>query len=161
MKTYIGIDPGKSGGIAVIDGENGGQRIRYWKMPATERDVWDLVHSFNSGLFGGDMLKMNDAFAVIEQVHAMPKQGVTSVWTFSGSYHGVRMALIGAGIPFETVTPQKWQKFMGCMSKGDKNVTKRRAQELFPDVKMSHAIADALLLSEYCRRTRNYSEVLQ
>ena len=37
-------------------------------------------------------------------------------------------------------------------SKGDKNVTKRRAQELFPGARVTHAVADALLLAEYCRR---------
>jgi hypothetical protein len=38
------------------------------------------------------------------------------------------------------------------MSKGDKNVTKRRAQQLFPQLKVTHAIADALLIAEYGRR---------
>jgi hypothetical protein len=62
------------------------------------------------------------------------------------------MALTAAGIPFERVTPQKWQKAMGCMTKGDKNVSKRRAQELFPQLKITHAIADALLIAEYGRK---------
>ncbi len=45
----------------------------------------------------------------------------------------------------------RWQKEMGCLTKGDKNVTKRRAQELFPTLKITHAIADALLIAEYGR----------
>ena len=64
------------------------------------------------------------------------------------------MALIAAGIPFETVTPAKWQGAMGCRTKGDKNVTKRKAQDLFPGVKVTHAIADALLIAEWGRRQR-------
>jgi len=39
------------------------------------------------------------------------------------------------------------------MTGGDKNVSKRRAQELFPEIKITHAIADALLIAEYARRT--------
>jgi len=41
---------------------------------------------------------------------------------------------------------------MGCLTKGDKNVSKRRAQELFPALKVTHAIADALLIAEFARR---------
>jgi hypothetical protein len=42
---------------------------------------------------------------------------------------------------------------MGCLTKGDKNVSKSRAQELFPSIKVTHAIADALLIAEHNRRT--------
>jgi hypothetical protein len=59
------------------------------------------------------------------------------------------MALVASGIPFERVTPAKWQRELGCLTKGDKNVTKRKAQELFPDVKVTHANADALLLATW------------
>jgi hypothetical protein len=38
------------------------------------------------------------------------------------------------------------------MTKGDKNITKRKAQELFPEIKITHAIADSLLIAEYGRR---------
>lgn len=62
------------------------------------------------------------------------------------------MLLASQSVPFEEVTPAKWQGALGCRSKGDKNVTKRKAQELFPEVKMTHAIADAYLLAEYCRQ---------
>jgi hypothetical protein len=59
------------------------------------------------------------------------------------------MGLTAAKLPFERVRPQVWQKTMQCMSKGDKNVTKRRAQELFPDIKVTHATADGLLIMSY------------
>ena len=65
------------------------------------------------------------------------------------------MALTAAGIPFERVRPQQWQKSLGCLTKGDKNVTKRKAQELFPMMKVTHATADALLIAEYGRRVSN------
>lgn len=144
---YIGLDPGQSGGIACYDTEKSSPWVI--KMPDTEGDlfstlegiVWFTDHSKN--------------FAVIEKVGPMPKQGVVSTWKFSGNYHGLRMALLALKIPFESVLPRVWQKSMGCLTKGDKNVTKRKAQELFPALKVTHATADALLLMEYCRRTHD------
>jgi len=136
----IGIDPGASGGIAVIDTDGVPD---LFKLDATEKDCMEYL----SGLPG-------EAFAYLERVHSMPKQGVASSFKFGQSYGFLRGLLIGLGIPFEEVTPQKWQKAMGCMSKGDKNVTKGRAQQLFPQIKVTHAIADALLLAEYGRRIR-------
>ena len=90
----------------------------------------------------------------------MPGQGVASTFKFGMNYGMLRMALIAAGIGFETVTPQTWQKKMSCMSKGDKKVTRAKAQELFPQVQITgrgiksptHAVADALLIAEYGRR---------
>ena len=142
MKAHIGIDPGQSGGIAVLIT---GLDPFAVKMPETERDVWDTLYSMRHW---GDLA----AVATIEAVHAMPKQGVTSTFTFGKGYGGLRMALIGCGIPFVEVTPGKWQKALGCLTKGDKNVSKRMAQQLFPSLKISHYIADALLIAEYSRR---------
>ena len=131
---YIGIDPGKSGGIAILD-DTGMYAI---KMPETEKDLFDYLKD-----------NAYDSFCVIEQVHAMPGQGVTSMFNFGASYGGLRMALIGNNIPFETVTPQKWQKVLGCRTQGDKNVSKRKAQELYPELKITHALADAILIAHY------------
>jgi len=140
----IGIDPGVSGAIAVLDSK--GELAPKWhKLSETECDAGNFLWE--------DYPK--ETFAYIERVHAMPKQGVSSVFKFGQSYGFLRGLLIGLGIPFEEVTPQKWQKAMGCMSKGDKNVTKAKAQQLFPGVKVTHAIADALLIAEYGRRIRS------
>lgn len=148
MKTYIGIDPGKSGGIAWIqDGKPCAE-----KMPETLLELWELIQ---------DILHANSIWpnkqpcvAVLEQVSAMPGQGVTSCFTFGNGFGHLEMALTAAGIPFVRVRPQKWQKDMQCMTKGDKNVSKRRAQEMFPSLKITHATADALLLAEYARRNQ-------
>lgn len=147
MTAIIGIDPGKSGGIAFISKSF----QRAVKMPETERDLWQqLMDARDVG-----ESDEGDVVAYLEKVGPMPKQGVTSVWTFGQGYGATRMALIGLGIRFETVTPQRWQKAMGCMSGGDKNVTKRKAQELFPSLKITHAIADSLLIAEHGRRTES------
>ena len=135
----IGIDPGISGGIAAI-GENGLVVIAK-KMPETERDVCDFLSNFDS-----------HSFAFIESVHAMPKQGVSSTFKFGRNYGFLRGVLIALQIPFQEVSPAVWQRKMECLSHGDKNITKARAQQLFPNVTVTHAVADALLIAEHGRR---------
>jgi len=146
VKTVIGIDPGASGGVAWID-ETGDACVK--KMPDTLADLWDLIHSLN---FNVDFSSINQPKAYLEQVHSMPGQGVASSFKFGQGYGALEMALTAAGIPFERVSPQKWQKALGCLTKGEKNVSKRKAQELFPQLKITHATADALLIAEYGRR---------
>lgn len=141
MAAYLGIDPGASGGIALVRGLGDAEVI---KMPPTETDLWDAFSE----------LVARAKFAMIENVHAMPKQGVSSTFKFGKSYGFLRCCLIASKIPFEAVTPRKWQSTLGCLSKGDKNVTKAKAQELFPSIKVIHATADALLIAEYARRVK-------
>ena len=151
---FLGADPGKSGAIAAID--ESGNHIEHIENSETEADVSEfLLHIYCDNKCPRGAL---DLRAILEQVSAMPKQGVSSTFKFGQSYGFLRGLLIVHGIPFETVTPAKWQLVMRCRSKGDKNVTKARAQELFPQVKVTHAIADALLLAEYCRRIRTQTE---
>jgi len=134
--TTIGIDPGKSGGIAWI--QDGKACVE--KMPDTLQDLWELLR---------DISAEGQSKAYLEQIHSSPQMGVVSSFTFGNGFGHLEMALTAAGIPFERVRPQVWQKAMGCMTKGDKNVSKRRSQELFPQIKVTHAIADALLIAAY------------
>ena len=139
--VYIGLDPGQAGGIAVIVGAD----VRAVKMPDTERDVLDYLRNCQT-------LSDGYIYGMLENVHSSPQMGVSSAFKFGVGFGGLRMALVAAGISFDLVTPQRWQKLLGCRSQGDKNVTKRRAQDIFPQIAVTHAIADALLLAEYCRR---------
>lgn len=150
----IGIDPGSSGGLAFIqtyDSKVGVVTVH--KMPETERDLLDLLET----------VKGQDVKGFLEKVHASPGMGVVAAFTFGGNYKMIRTALIAREIPFDEVTPQRWQKTIGGLAssgkvvngfkKRDKNVSKSRAQELFPMVKkITHAYADALLIAEYGRR---------
>jgi hypothetical protein len=149
MATTVGIDPGLSGGIALI-GQSGA--VHAWKMPATERDLFDLFAEYNLS---------ENATAHIEKVNAGPKMGSSAAFKFGQNVGHIRMACIAAGLRLEYVTPQKWQKEFGLIVKGrglgqddtsKKNRNKARAQELFPGIKITHWIADALLIAEYGRR---------
>tara|TARA_Y100000034_G_scaffold95641_1_gene116246 strand:- start:294 stop:776 length:483 start_codon:yes stop_codon:yes gene_type:complete len=147
-KEYIGIDPGVGGGIAIAWGQD---NIHQYKMPPTEREICDV--------FNGSMCDLVYSVAVIEKVHSMPKQGVASTFKFGMNYGFLRGCLIAAGIPFEEVTPRAWQKALGIPPKKKtesntewKNRLKGMAQQLFPQLKVTLATADALLIATYCKR---------
>lgn len=152
-RCILGLDPGAGGGIAVlIDG----QPPQTFKMPEADRDLYELLSQFAPSEFAVGSLVV----AFCEKVHSSPQMGVVSAFKFGQSVGKLRMALVAAGIRLEMVTPQKWQKHFGLIVKGrgmgqrdtdKKNRNKARAQELFPGVKVTHAIADALLIADYGR----------
>ena len=150
-KTWIlGIDPGSAGGLALI-GQSG--TVLAYPMPDTRRDLQDGLSEFSHSI----------RFAYVEKVRSSPKMGVVSAFTFGCNYERVLMLCTCLYIPFEEVTPGTWQKgFALKKSRGlglnpteKKNDHKRLAQELFPKLKVTHAIADALLIAEYGRRLNN------
>ena len=141
-RVTIGVDPGANGAIAWID-ERGKSCVE--KMPDTLQDLWELVVSISLNAGTGGL----GVRAYLEAVSSSPQMGVVSSFSFGRGYGNLEMALTAAGIPFERVRPQVWQKAMGCMTKGNKNISKQKAQELFPDKKVIHATADALLIALY------------
>ena len=146
---FIGIDPGKSGGIAMI--YNGDAWA--WKMPKQITEVHKIL---------GDITYAARAFCLLEFVHAMPGQGVTSMFSFGENYGMLQGVLTADYIDFELVTPQKWQKEFELISPGltkteKKNKNKQAAIKLYPTHrgpkgKITHATADAILIAEYARR---------
>jgi hypothetical protein len=160
-RLYLGIDPGISGGLAAIDER--GQPVMVRAMPDTESDVYGFLREVGTASLQED--GCINVVAMLERVGASPQMGVVSAFTFGKGIGGLRMALLAAEIPFDEVTPGTWQKgigirqqtgktTLGATHKKDKNIAKRRAQELFPGVKVTHALADALLIAEVLRRSR-------
>lgn len=147
MDYFMGLDPGGSGGIALIDAN--GVVIYATAMPETPRDILDTIAKHDRAVY-----------AVLERVWSSPGWGHVGAFKFGTSVGELRMALTAQGIPFDEVMPKAWQKLLGVSypkakgEKRDKNVTKRRAQALFPSTRVTHATADALLLAEFARRTR-------
>jgi hypothetical protein len=135
----IGIDVGKNGAIAWTT--LGDTLVE--KMPETTKDLWDLIDEIAQSA-GTEV-----PHCYLEQVSSSPQMGVVSAFSFGNGFGHLEMALTAAGIPFTKVRPQVWMKHLGCMTKGDKNVTKRMAQQLYPEIKITHANADALLIHEY------------
>lgn len=146
MANIIGIDPGDNGAM-VLSYPDGTLNVFRFK-DATQHDIanalWEWVPKDND----------TDCFAFIEKAHSFPGQGVASMFKFGTSYGFLLGCLTALKFPFDYVSPQKWQKELGCLSKGNKNITKAKAQELFPNLKITHADADALLIAEYGRRMK-------
>ncbi|HLX21655.1 MAG TPA: hypothetical protein VKR23_16030 [Gaiellaceae bacterium] len=140
MRLFLGVDPGVSGGIAILNPTGGVQDV--CRMPASDEDLCDTLAAY-----GG-----RESTAVLERVSASPQMGVVSAFTFGVGFGRLRLGLRAAAIPFELVHPLVWQKAMKCRTHGDKNISRDRAQCLFPKLYVTHAIGDALLLAEYGRR---------
>ena len=88
MTLILGVDPGMSGAVAWL--KNGVHHA----LPFKDLTESEILTSFES--FG------HNAFAYLENVHAMPGQGVSSTFKFGMNFGGLRMALIASGIGFET-----------------------------------------------------------
>lgn len=146
---FIGIDPGKTGGIASVGDD--GRVLRVDPMPATPADTYMalMAHRDQPDIW----LSTNKTKCVMEWVSASPQMGVVSAFTFGRGFGNLEAFLLAADIPFDLTTPKHWQRVMQCLTGGNKNISKARAQALFPSFpKITHAIADALLIAEFCRR---------
>jgi hypothetical protein len=158
---YLGIDPGVTGGIAFVDEHSA--VVNAVKMPESDRDLYDLFTTWPASRLPTSGI--GPWRAVIERVHASPQMGVSSAFTFGKGFGRLLMALTAAAIPFDEVSPRKWQPAMGVLYPKEstqterKNISKARAQQLFPGLTVTHAIADALLIAEYNRRSYNRQQV--
>lgn len=151
---YIAIDVGISGAIAVLD--NNYQCV--YDMPTLtskdkERiDAFKLSELLRTLTNGADDIKL-----MIEEVHAMPKQGVSSMFNFGTSY-GIIIGVCGAlGIEVVFIRPQKWKNvYVNLIGNEDaKSRARELAIEYFPNLrymlerKKDHNRADALLMAKY------------
>lgn len=149
MSNWImGVDPGLSGGVAIIS-LDGSVYAAHKFTGLTLHDIRDKIKEF----------AFDVKLCFFELVHSMPKQGVSSTFKF-GKITGYLEGIIACQeLRVEHVSPGVWQRQMKCLSRGDKKVTRARAQELFPRLQITHAIADALLIAEYGRRVYNSGRV--
>jgi len=156
---YLGIDPGKSGGLAFItEGFPGG--VWYCPTPATENDLWNVVKA--AGLNG----TQRPIVACVEKVASMHKQGVKSVFAFGQSYGTCRLLLAVLEASWHEVRPLDWMKSLGIPAgaadkKAQKEKLRAYAQRLYPKLPIwsepkslgrQRAVADAILLAHYCRQ---------
>ena len=144
MKTYIGIDPGKSGALAIIHPQGGITTLPF--------DAARYVAVLNA-------LKGRAIICCVEKVGAMPGQGVVSMFNFGHNLGFIEGVLQANGIPYQLVPPQTWKKEFSLSS--DKAKSIEVCQKLFPNVsllatprcrKPSDGIAEAILMAEYARR---------
>jgi len=145
MKTYLGIDPGQKGGIAIIHPDGAAA----WRYPGDIVTAADSLRDLHC--------RYSITLACIEQVHSMPGQGVKSMFTFGQNYGAWLGMLAAFGIPHTTVTPNKWQKAIMDAGTGDtKERSLNMARRLFPHIDMKYKAddgkSDALLMAMYAKR---------
>lgn len=155
-KISIGIDPGSISGCisCIIEQVDGKTSIESFLVKdCTEPELFNRLSEMVSLIEDNGVIN-----AVIEKVHAMPKQGVCSVASFMQNYGMLRGFLIALRVPFKEVTPQTWMKYYGFTKAKDESKTqwKKRlrqlAEQLFPEIKMKKDIADAILIANYCNK---------
>ena len=159
--TFIGIDPGITGAIAYISLDG---TIKFIDCPTTTTTSKAAGKSkskakLNPTLMATELSQLvnPNSIIIIENIHAMPGQGVASMFNFGMGY-GIWLGIIAAlNIPVELITPQAWKKYFGLIGT-NKDASREKALQLFPSqsqelkLKKHHGRADALLLAEYLRR---------
>lgn len=148
--AVLGCDPGVRGGLAVLAGDGRVAHVRAFYPDMTRNDLSAALYQ------AMDLLKAEGSLNVyLEKVNTRPGEGHQGAFTFGRVYGGLEQAFLAHGAKLHDVYPMTWQGRLECMSAGNKNVTKARAAQLFPGVKMTHAVADALLIAEHGRRCLN------
>ena len=150
-KIYIGIDPGKSGGICVIEDE-------FIKAYACPRNIQDMALLFAMAI---SVNETKTVIAYIEKVWARPHDAKGSIWKFAENY-GTWLGIAGAyEINLQTVAPQRWIKYFET-PKLEKTKRKRylrdKARSMYPDLKkVTLKTADAILIATYAKENDNNS----
>lgn len=166
---YIGIDPGLTGALAVIDSET--KDISFVDTPVVEIRVGKKVKHQQDAYAISSLLRAlssgKDVMVTIEKVNAMPgsdgeggrqSMGATSAFNFGlgfGMWLGILAAL---EIPHQQVHPRTWKSVMMADQGKDKDASRVKAMQLFPQSakdltrKKDHGRADALLMSAWAIR---------
>ena len=160
MDGFIcGIDPGASGALALLDEklnlvELDGQ-IQVLDMPTMPmgKKSKDQVNAAELAKILSNWIdRLGPISIVLEAVHSMPAQGVSSSFNF-GLAFGVVWGVAGAlQIPVISVTPQSWKKAAGLISM-PKDAARTKAQQLYPQAPLGHkkdcGRADAILIGRF------------
>ena len=130
MSFIIGIDPGAAGAVAILEN---GRLTQVFDMPVVEITVGGKAkRRVAPELLATELRLYNlaDTVAVVEQVGAMPGQGVTSMFAFGQAYGLVLGVLAGLWIPTATVTPATWKKALKLNT--GKDGARAKATQLWP-----------------------------
>ena len=141
--NYIGIDPGKKGGFAVI----------------TDDIAIALPWDDKKFITEMECIRREPCIVCLEKVGPMPKQGSVSTFHFGESVGYIKGILEVFRIPYQEISPKKWKGEFGLNSEKAKSIAV--CQRLFPNVSLlptercrvpSDGMAEALLMAEYARR---------
>tara|TARA_B100000424_G_C22942590_1_gene501543 strand:+ start:1909 stop:2397 length:489 start_codon:yes stop_codon:yes gene_type:complete len=152
----IGIDPGISGAICFF---HKGKVLDVIDMPVMN-DGKKNKRQLNASQIFNEMSEVQQKYnnekicVVIEQVSAMPGQGVTSMFNFGQSFGALKGICAAMQLPMYFVRPAKWKKYFNLI-KSEKQASRTKAIEIFPQIsnklskKKDINKADAILISSY------------
>ena len=145
MALYIGIDPGKTGAIAVMDGDD--MSVRVFDMPATIEEKRAILSEIGAV-----------RCAWIEKPFFPRMIGIKNAVTISQAYGELKACLFFAGVPTNEVPPAAWKKHFGLST--DKDASRAYASSVFPDQsnlwarKKDDGRAEAALIAYYAWRKK-------
>ena len=161
----IGIDPGISGSICFFED---GKILDVLEMPTmtdgkkNKKQVngAQIYNEISSKIMG---IEKQNLRVIIEQVSAMPGQGVTSMFNFGQSFGILKGICSAMQLPMYFVRPAKWKKYFGLI-KSEKDASRTKAIEMFPyfssqlSKKKDSNKADAILIASFYYETYKFEE---
>jgi crossover junction endodeoxyribonuclease RuvC len=156
----IGIDPGISGSICFFED---GKILDVVEMPTMTEGKKNKRQVNGSQVYNEISKKIKqvdkkDIKVIIEQVSAMPGQGVTSMFNFGQSYGILKGMCSAMQLPMYFVRPAKWKKYFSLIN-SEKDASRTKAIEIFPyfssnlSKKKDSNKADAILIASYYYET--------
>lgn len=150
MTIYIGIDPGKTGALAAVNGS--GESILVVDLPWIGKDV--DIQAVRDHV--GWARARDRVVACVEYQQAFPGQGAVSAYTLGEGVGQIKGLLLGLDVPFDEVRPAKWKVALELPAKAEKDKSRMLARRLFPHADLGtrkdQGRSDALLIAEYRRR---------
>ncbi|MFL2884884.1 MAG: crossover junction endodeoxyribonuclease [Candidatus Pelagibacter sp.] len=155
----IGIDPGISGSICFLED---GKILEVIEMPVMTEGKKNKKQVNGAQIYNEFSKRINikddEVRVVIEQVSAMPGQGVTSMFNFGQSYGILKGICSAMQLPMFFVRPAKWKKYFNLIN-SQKDASRTRAIEIFPYFSMQLSKkkdinkADAILIASFYHET--------
>ena len=154
----IGIDPGLSGGIAVLDDLKIYDIFDMPIMSEGKKNKNQLNSAQLVNIINEHVLKNEDTFVIVEQVSAMPGQGVTSMFNFGQTFGSIKGICAALKLPIFYVRPAKWKKHFELIN-SSKDASRTKVIEIFPYIssqlsrKKDSNKADAILIASFYNNT--------
>ena len=155
----IGIDPGLSGGIAILDDL---KIFDIYDMPIMsegKKNKSQLNSAQLVNIIKKNIISNGDTFLIVEQVSAMPGQGVTSMFNFGQTFGSIKGICAALNLPIFFVRPAKWKKHFDLIN-SSKDASRTKVIEMYPSIsprlskKKDVNKADAILIARYFRDCR-------
>ena len=152
----IGIDPGLSGGIAILDDLKIYDIFDMPIMSEGKKNKNQLNSAQLVNILNKHVLKKENTFVIVEQVSAMPGQGVTSMFNFGQTFGSIKGICAALGLPIFYVRPAKWKKHFELIN-SSKDASRTKVIEMYPSIsprltkKKDVNKADAILIARYFR----------